>query len=324
MPPKASDFVAGVIAIALICSMLFFLWRGMEELTSAAPPVISPAVFVSQPQPKPKPKPIASLPEIAPLIMPPLAQENHTEQYTEALESAITAPNPVAVEQQRRRFRQPVIALVIDDCGLGLHGTHAAIALPPEVTLAFLPYGRRARALSKTAGARGHDVILHMPMQPMGDEDPGPAPLTMNLSPDQVRQRVQEAFAAVPSAIGLNNHMGSRFTADAVALRPVMQEIKSRRLFFLDSVTSPRSAGSVAARQAGVPALARDVFLDNVISPQSIEVQLALTESVARRNGSAIAIGHPHPATLHALGKWLPTLERRGFRLVRLKELLAP
>lgn len=320
MPPKVPDFLAGVIAIALLCSMLFFFWRGMEELTAAAPPLMTPAVFVSRPQPKP----IASLPEIAPLILPPLAQENHAENYSEALETGRTAPNPVAVEQSRRRFRQPVIALVIDDCGLGQHGTQAAIALPPEVTLAFLPYGRRARALSKTAAARGHDVILHMPMQPMGDEDPGPEPLTLSLSPDQVRQRVQAAFAAIPNAIGLNNHMGSRFTADAVALRPVMQEIKSRRLFFLDSVTSPRSAGSIVARQAGVPALTRDVFLDDVIAPHLIEVQLALSESLARRHGSAIAIGHPHPATLQALVKWLPTLERRGFKLVRLKELLRP
>lgn len=321
MPPKLPEFLAGAVTIALFCGMLFFIWRGMEELTVASTPVVTTTA------PTPRPLPVVqapALPEVAPLTLPPLATESQTQDYSEAVEPAIAAPRPAIGGQKRRRFKQPVIALVIDDCGLSLHGTQAVIALPPEITLAFLPYGRHATALAKTAGARGHDVILHMPMQPTGDEDPGPAALTVNLLPEQVKQRVQSAFAAVPGAIGLNNHMGSRFTADATALQPVMHEIKARGLFFLDSVTSPRSAAYAAARQAGVPALARDVFLDDVITLPSIMTQLAVTESVARRHGSAIAIGHPHPATLQALAKWLPALERRGFKLVRLKELLPP
>ncbi len=323
MPPKTPEFLAGAIAIALFCGMLFFIWRGMEEMTTAVPPVAAPTAPVSRPLPIKKPAP--ALPEVAPLMLPPLILEHQSDRYAEAVELALTAlPNAITGGQQRRRFKQPVIALVIDDCGPSWHGTQGAIALPAEVTLAFLPYGRHTTTLAKVAGARGHDVILHMPMQPLGDEDPGPAALTLNLPPVQVRRYVQNAFAVVPNAIGLNNHMGSRFTADATALQPVMQEIKARRLFFLDSVTSPRSNGYAAARQAGVPALARDVFLDDVITPQAIARQLALTESVARRHGSSIAIGHPHPATLQALAKWLPTLEPRGFKLIRLRKLLIP
>lgn len=320
MPPKLPEFLAGTVAIALFCGMLFFIWRGMDEMM-AVPSSVAPVVVAPTPS-RVAEKPVT--PEVALLTIPELITELPAENYSEAIEPVIVAPKHATSGQQRRRFRHPVIALVIDDCGLVLQGTRAAIALPPEVTLAFLPYGRHATTLAKAAGSHGHDVILHMPMQPTGDADPGPSALTVNLSSEQVRQRVRNAFAVIPGAIGLNNHMGSRFTADAAALQPVMHEIKARGLFFLDSVTSPRSAGFTAARQAGVPALARDVFLDDEISARSIAAQLVLTESLARRNGSAIAIGHPHPATLQALVKWLPTLERRGFKLVRLKDLLPP
>ena len=202
-----------------------------------------------------------------------------------------------------------------------MRAARRAIDLPAPVTLSFLPYGYELDRLTAAAAARGHDVFLHMPLEPMGSADPGPNALLTSLSPAEVARRLAWDFARLPGAVGVNNHMGSRGTADPALMLAVLSEVKRRRLVFVDSLTTPLSVVPAIAGRLGVPLATRDVFLDNEPTTDAVQARLAEAERLARRHGSAIAIGHPFPATLALLADWLPDAERRGVRLVTARSL---
>lgn len=218
---------------------------------------------------------------------------------------------------------RPRIAIVIDDLGLDRRGTTRATALPAPVTLAFLPYAGQLQAQVDRARDAGHEILLHMPMQPSGKEDAGPDSLQIGLSEEEIRRRMNKALDAFQGYDGVNNHMGSRFTAEESAMDLIMPLLRARGMFFLDSRTAAKSAGLRAAQKSGVPVLGRDIFLDDDMSAEAVVRQLQETEHVARRRGVAIAIGHPHPATLAALERWLPTLPDKGFELMPVKALFS-
>jgi polysaccharide deacetylase 2 family uncharacterized protein YibQ len=231
-------------------------------------------------------------------------------------------PRAIDAEWERRAVAanvtegRAIIAVVIDDMGLDRARALRVIALPAPLTLSFLPYGRDAPALAVLARQRGHEIMLHMPMQPLGAENPGPQALSIDLPAAEVRARVGAALDRFGDAIGLNNHMGSRFTAEKRLLAPVMEELAARGLVFLDSRTGNTSQGVMAADDFQVPAAARDVFIDNDISAEAIARQLVELERQARRRGFAVAIGHPHDTTIAALSVWLPGLPERGIQAV--------
>ncbi|HUJ02350.1 MAG TPA: divergent polysaccharide deacetylase family protein, partial [Rhizomicrobium sp.] len=210
--------------------------------------------------------------------------------------------------------RMPAIAIVIDDVGQDADAAARAIALPKPVSLAFLPYPEETPSLARAAVRAGHQILLHMPMEPEGNADPGPGALLTSLNADQITGRLDLALARVPGFSGINNHMGSLFTQDRAALAPVMKRLSDLHVFFLDSMTTPKSEGTQTARLFGVASAGRDVFLDDVETAPAIAAQLAETEAHARADGVAIAIGHPHAVTLDALAEWTKNL--RGFRLV--------
>jgi uncharacterized protein len=216
----------------------------------------------------------------------------------------------------------PAIAIVIDDCGVEEARTRTAMALPAAMTLAFLPYGGASALLSHQAHMAGHEIIVHLPMEPKGGENPGPMPLTDGLSAAEITERLDWALSRVSDYDGANNHMGSRFTASREALIPVMRELSARKLFFLDSRTTADTQAEKLARETGLLAGARDIFLDNDETAPAVEHELARVEEQARTHGSAIAIGHPHAETLAALEIWSKDVEARGFRLVSLKTVL--
>jgi polysaccharide deacetylase 2 family uncharacterized protein YibQ len=218
---------------------------------------------------------------------------------------------PVALQQGRG-----YVAIVIDDMGLDRPRAMRAIGLPTPLTLSFLPYGRDAPALAVLARQRGHEILLHMPMQPMGGESPGPHALTVDLAAVEIRGRVGAALDRFGDAVGLNNHMGSRFTVDRRLMVPLMDELRARGLVFVDSRTAAESQGSEAAGHGGVPMAMRDVFLDNEATAEAINRQLREVERIARRRGHAVAIGHPHDATFAALAAWLPGLQEKGLQAV--------
>ena len=158
-----------------------------------------------------------------------------------------------------------VIAICIDDLGEDLAGTDKAMALPKEVALSFLPYADSTPFLAQAAARRGHLVLAHVPMQALNGSDPGAMGLKPGMTAEEIARRLGWNLARVPAAVGINNHEGSRFTADANALAPVMATLRARHLFFFDSRTGPQSAVAAAARAAGVTTAARDIFLDAIM-----------------------------------------------------------
>jgi uncharacterized protein len=219
----------------------------------------------------------------------------------------------------------PWITLVIDDMGVTHPYTAQAVALPGPLTLAWFPFARDLPAKIADAAARGHEAMLHMPMQSYSDSirQTGPDPLRIDLPPEVNRALLREAIDAVPNSIGVNNHMGSVATLDPTLMGLVAREVATHGMLFLDSVVVPHSVALGCAEMVGVPAAARDVFIDNVAKPKVIWDQLAATEAFALRYGHAIAIAHPRPHTLAALEVWLPTLAAKGFTLWPLSATVA-
>jgi polysaccharide deacetylase 2 family uncharacterized protein YibQ len=212
---------------------------------------------------------------------------------------------------------KPMISIVIDDLGLNRRNTVRTIRLPGPLTLAFLTYAEDLEKQTSSAHAAGHELMVHFPMEPKNPKtDTGPNALRRGMTAKEIRRRFNWGMDRFKGYVGINNHMGSAFTGDAAGMAVVMEEIRKRDILFLDSMTTQRSAGRKTAASAGVPFVARDVFLDNEIDARHIDKRLAEVEEVARRQGHAIAIGHPHGATIEALARWLPGLEKAGFVIV--------
>jgi uncharacterized protein len=211
---------------------------------------------------------------------------------------------------------KPVIAVVIDDMGVDRKRSTRMAGLPGPLTLSWLPYARDLSGQTHAARANGHELMLHMPMEPSVDADPGPDALLVRLDKGEIMRRFRAALDSFDGYVGVNNHMGSRFTADRAALAPVLAELQRRGLLWLDSKTTPHSAGLGIAEELKMPFAGRDVFLDNFPAVGAIRVQLSKLEQVAKKQGYAIAIGHPHDATFEALASWLPDVQKRGFILV--------
>jgi len=210
----------------------------------------------------------------------------------------------------------PVIAIVIDDLGDDVAAARRAIALPRNVSLAFLPYPDSTSVLAGEALRAGHQLLVHVPMEPEGKEDPGPMALTPALAAPEIVRRLNWDLSRVPGYSGINNHEGSKFTADRAALVPVIEALAAAHVFFLDSRTTPNSQIVALSRSFGVASAARDIFLDDVETRAGVDAQLAQTEKLAREQGTAIAIGHPHAVTLDALTAWAAHVQARGFQLV--------
>ena len=239
-----------------------------------------------------------------------------------AMPSSVEEAGRIAAAAERVVSDGPVIAIVIDDAGLDVAAAERAINLPADITLAILPYAASAAGLAEAALASGDEVFVHMPMEPLGLDDPGPGALTRHLGDAELSARVRAAFARVPGASGMNNHMGSAFTSDARALRIALSAMDEDALF-LDSVTTGRSRAAAVADGLGLTALSRDIFIDHDDSAPAIAARLEELEALARRDGRAIAIGHPRALTLEALEAWMPEAQARGLRFVTMSAIAA-
>ena len=217
----------------------------------------------------------------------------------------------------------PAISLIIDDLGNSLRDGARVARLPAPVACAVLPHTAHARAIAESAHAAGKEVILHLPMEAREAIEPGPGQIDSRMPPLEMRATLDYNLSTVPHALGINNHMGSLLTTHAPSMDWLMRELQRRRLLFVDSRTDAASIAAATARRQGVPALERDVFLDRDPAPAAIAAQLVRLERLARRNGYALAIGHPYPETLTALESWLPALAARGIRVQSLTTRLA-
>jgi hypothetical protein len=178
------------------------------------------------------------------------------------------------------------------------------LRFPIELTLSFLPFAPHTRKLERLAHRAGKTVFLHLPLEPKDSTfNPGCGALYLQDSPETQREKFANALQEVPHAVGVNNHMGSRFTEDKTAMGNVIEEIKDRSLLFVDSFTTPGSVGLRVARQAGVKSIGRSVFLDNVLDEEKICDRLEQLVILSEKYGRAIGIGHPHRETVNAIAK---------------------
>jgi uncharacterized protein len=251
----------------------------------------------------------------APIVAPPPPGETEPAGERPAwLSYAVPAPDPAG---------RPMIAIVLDDVGLNRVNAERAIRLPAPVTLSFMTYAEDLPLQAADARRHGHELMLHVPMQPLDPGvDPGPDVLRDDLPPEEIYRRLVWGLDRMTGYVGINNHMGSRFTRSIAGMAVVMQELRRRGLLFLDSKTINDSVGDRVATEYGVPHVDRDVFLDNDMDSGAVDQMLVELERVARQRGYAIGIGHPHPGTLDALIQWLPTLEARGFELVPISTIV--
>ncbi len=265
----------------------------------------------------------------APTARPGVASGKTSARSGQVKEAALRLPPPLPAPSHAEpawlRFavpappsgNRPLVAIVLDDLGLDRVRTAEAIRLPGPVTMSFMTYADDLPQQTEMARRAGHELLLHVPMEAVDrHEDPGPHALYTSLSREEILDRLRWGLGRFGAYVGINNHMGSRFTADAAGMAPVIDELRARGLLFLDSRTTAKSAGIRLAAMDGVPYAGRDVFLDDDLAPAAIARQLALVEVVARRRGSAIAIGHAHDTTLAALRAWLPSLAGKGLVLV--------
>lgn len=273
--------------------------------TSPAPPASSPVEA---------PAPAAGLPPAA--VSPRPSQPSHDAELPPWRRYAVPAP---------ARAGRPAVAIVIDDLGLDRKRTARAIGLQGPLSLSFLPYANDLARQTQAAHSAGHELMLHLPMEAESARvSPGPNALRLGLEPQEILDLLAWNLGRFGGYVGVNNHMGSRFTSNPAAMRTVLVELERRGLMFLDSRTSPHSVGYRLGAELGLPVAQRDVFLDNVLTADRVHHQLDEVERIAKRHGQAIAIGHPHDATLDALTEWLPQLEARGLVLVPITALVRP
>lgn len=232
------------------------------------------------------------------------------------LQTPIAAPSATSATSGAR------VAIIIDDCGQWIDTERAYIALPIPLTLAVLPYVRYSAVVSREAAAAGKGVMLHLPMQPISHLYPGPGEITTAMSDSAIREQVQNDLDQVPLAKGVNNHEGSAATADRRVMEDVDAVLRAHDLFFIDSLTTAKSVAAEVARENGIPTASRNVFLDDVPEVAYTERMLEQTVADAKRNGFAIAIGHPKPTTLQALTLMYPRMEAQGVRFVLVQSLV--
>lgn len=210
---------------------------------------------------------------------------------------------------------RPRLVIIFDDMGLDKSAFREVMAMPGPVTLSFLPYANDVQPLVNEARRRGDDILLHLPMEPSGSADPGPHSLGVGMKSDAMFDELLWNLGRFDGYVGVNNHMGSRFTRDEQAMKRVLSLLDQRGLFFLDSLTTGGSAVPRAAAAVGAETYARDVFLDAEPGAGAVQRQLALAEAIALKTGYAIVICHPRRETLDIIGPWLTTAPARGFEL---------
>ncbi len=271
----------------------------LSSSPEAKPP--APPKVAKTPKPKaPKPKPAPEPPTPKPTFDRPAAPS----ELSEAPKSG------------------PRLALVIDDLGRSLVEVETLERLGVAISYAVLPFESKSSEVVKALVSRRREVLCHLPMEPEGGSNPGPGALTLEMSRADLSAATLRALEAVPGAVGVNNHMGSRLSSDRERMETVLAVIAGRGLFFLDSRTSAESVAYRTALDLGLASAERQVFLDREPEVSAIDAQFSRWLAVARERGSAIAIGHPYPSTFEVLERAIPKARAEGFEFVPVSYLL--
>jgi len=291
------DLILPVLAaVALVAAAAVFLLISPQKRHKKVPPAPHKAVEQAPPSQKPQVEPP---PEPAPA-------------------APATRPYTTTVPDNR-----PRVAILIDDMGSDMAHVDALLALDVPLSIAVLPYQPYSARTAQKAEAAGLDVLLHLPMQAEGSPNGlGKGALFTDMDEAEIDATLGGDLEEVPGAIGVNNHMGSAFTKDRAAMTFVLGDLKAKGLFFLDSRTTAETVAESTAREMGVPTAARRVFLDDSNDIEDVRFQFARLVKLAKKDGQAIAIGHPRPTTLEVLGEELPKLSGEGIALVRVSTLV--
>ncbi|WP_238384974.1 divergent polysaccharide deacetylase family protein [Hahella chejuensis] len=252
-----------------------------------------------------------------------------THTAANAEESAIAEPAQAAVTPAiinstgAGEDHPPTIAIIIDDMGNYQNMGERAIRIPAPLTLSFLPFRPHTNSQARLAYAAGKEIMLHIPMENVKRIPLGASGLTSDMSSQNMVATFRQAIKAIPYVSGVNNHMGSALTQNRAAMNLVMGELQGYPLYFVDSRTTASSVAHAVAANHAIPTLNRDVFLDHVITTKAIDFQFKRLLDIARKKGTAIAIGHPHRETIEYLEKVLPSLGEQGVAIATIKGLWA-
>ena len=276
--------------------------------------IYAPVVFIFSPKTEKPPESLEVTQEKEPVKHPPPKFEQPETKPPEE-------PKPV---HKKAKVRRPWVALVIDDLGYNPELAEALFKIDYQLTVSILPNLPYTRSIAQRALQKGKEVILHLPMEPYDypNAHVEEGTLLISMKDWEIRGLIDKALRELDCAVGANNHMGSRMVEHEEKMRIILEEMKNRGLFFLDSRTSPRSIVYKLAKKMGVKTATRHVFLDGKNEVTYIRKQLDQVAKVALKNGGGIAIGHLQPATIEALRDHLPHLEKKGIQFVKLSEVM--
>jgi len=283
------------------------------------PPVKPPITAPEKPLPLPeKPLPLPEKPLLPPetkkpgIEKTPATKKPGHKQYSSPVIAVPAIPPP-------KIAGKPVVAIIIDDMGADVSEVRKLMNIGVPLTFSVIPGLHQSREVANVAHNGGYEVMLHIPMEPQGYpqrrmEKNG---LLMAYGDKEIGARMEGFMNVIPYAVGANNHMGSRFTEDREKMGVVLNVLKENGMFFIDSMTTPKSVGLAMAREKGLRATARTApFLDNSEDVSAIKVQLASLTKLAVKKGSAVGICHPHRGTIQALTEELPIMRKQGIRFV--------
>jgi polysaccharide deacetylase 2 family uncharacterized protein YibQ len=231
----------------------------------------------------------------------------------------LPAPTPVPVE------KLPLVALIIDDLGYDKKIAKKFLELDINLTFSILPHSPFQNEVARLASSKGLEIMLHLPMEPVEypEVNPGPGTLLSSMSPDELIHQLEDDLNALPGIKGVNNHMGSKLTAESTQMYQIFSVLKQRGLFFIDSRTTSDSIGKPSARLFQIPFAERDVFIDHYLKPDFIRKQIKELIRIARQNGAAVGILHPHSTTYRILHEMLPDLQNQ-VQLVSASKIVHP
>jgi len=219
---------------------------------------------------------------------------------------------------------RPKIALVIDDLGGERLIARELLEWDLPLTFSILPFTAYAKSIAREAHQKGKEVILHIPMEPHGYPKvrPGEGALLGEMNEESLRRQLVKDIEAVPYIKGASNHMGSRLMEDPEKVKIILSELKRRRLFFLDSRTTPQTVGINVAQGVGVKAMERSLFIDHSLDEEDIKQRIEKLIILSLSNGKAIGIGHPHPSTIKSLRAMIPQMKEKGIEIVPLSAVM--
>ena len=309
--PVKSSFFKALAGMAILAALVVAIGFLIYHLAPPQTPSPSPAAKSPKADtPAVKKKPTFEIyPKEKPAPRQPLARKDIPKSI----------PKPVP------RKALPFVALIIDDLGYDKKIAQKFAQLNVALTFSILPHSPFQQKIARLARSKGLEIMIHMPMEPVEypEVDPGPGTLLISMSADELIDQLDENLNTLPGVKGVNNHMGSRMTSESTQMYQIFSVLKQRGLFFIDSRTTADSLCEPSARLFQIPFAQRDVFIDHHLKPDFIRNQIKELIRIAKKDGEAVGIMHPHSTTLQVLQEMLPDLKGQ-VRLVPASKIVHP